>query len=301
MVAMAESSSDNICGVIDAHVHITTPFRLAGLMRWVRSFNPNHQVPVDVDEKYILHDMKSLGTRYFFNLIYPLRRKETGTLNKYNYDITCRLPNSAGWGSLHPRNERKAEITRQAIEQYGFIGMKLHPFVQKFSITDSCMSPLYETLSELKRPLFIHTGFDEFYEMKLTAEQISGIAGDYPDMPIIISHTLFPRLDKAIELMGRHEQIIGDLTNVPGAIRYLMGNKKNESLSKTEAGKLLAAELPAFADRLLFGTDHPAGIGTYNSIYNDFYDLGLPVELEKKITWSNPMNMVRKYLPGRWD
>lgn len=298
---MAEKSSDYCNGVIDAHVHISTPFRLAGLMRWVRKFAPDHPVPEDVNEQYILHDMKSLGARYFFNLVYPLRRRETRKLNLFNYELTRRLPNSAGWGSVHPRNELKEEIIRESIEEYDFVGLKFHPFIQKFSITDRKMSPVYETMNELKRPVIFHTGFDEFYEMKLTPDQVAGLAADYPDMKIVIAHMLAPDFKAALDLMAAHENIIGDLTLVPGTIRYMLGSKNGAKLADTDAAKMLASELPAFADRLVYGSDHPAGLGSYNDIFNDFYEMGLPPELEKKITWHNPMNMVKRYCPGRWE
>ena len=292
---MTEATSHPI---IDAHVHIITPWRLGGLMRWVKRAFPEHPVPEDIDRNGILADLEAHGTRYFFNLVYPLRKRETEPLNDFNRNLCNMLPNAAGWGSLHPETPDKSDVTRRCIRDLGFIGMKFHPFVQAFDITDPDMTPVYETLNELRRPLFIHTGFDEFYGMNLPPENVDTLARAWPHMPLIMSHMLFPRLDEAMDLMAAHPQLWADLTNVPGAIRFMSGGAP---LHETPPAQLLQRRLPDFNDRVIFGTDHPAGMGGYEQIYNDLHSLGIASETLRNATWDNPMKLVREYLPGKWD
>jgi len=299
---MQQNSTDNpFDNFIDAHVHILPPGRLAGLMRWIHRSLPGHPVDLGIDRDHILSDLENNGCRYFFNMAYPLRPEETGGLNEFNFELTGSITNSAGWGSLHPANGGKRGIVIDCIEKYGFIGMKFHPFVQKFSITDPAMTEVYETLDKLERPLFIHTGFDEFYEMDMPPADVESIAAGYPGMPVVISHMMFPRLKETLGLLDRHPNVWADLTNVPGSIRFMHPPGTPEDIAGSPEASLLREELPRFSGRLLFGSDHPAGMGGYGTIYEDFRALGLPLELYEKIMWYNPMGMVRRYLSGRWD
>lgn len=286
--------------IIDAHMHVVPPRRLAGLMRWAHRFMPTHPVPKDVTAEGVISDSEKFGTRYFFNLVYPLNPLETESLNNFNFELTKKMPNCVGWGSVHPENEDRAGIIERAITEQEFIGIKLHPFVQDFSILDPRLEPVYKTLAGLKRPLFIHTGYDEFYQQKMPPSDVRKIATDYPDMPVIISHMLFPKLAEAFALMEETPSIIGDLTNVPGTIKMIAGFGKGGSIADSEACRILKDSAPKLADRLIFGSDHPAGAGGYEDIYRDLMEMELPREVVRAATWDNALRMVKKYLPERW-
>lgn len=285
--------------IIDAHMHVLPPRRLAGLLRWVHGFMPTHPVPKDITADGVIQDSKNFGTKYFFNQIYPINPLETESLNNFNFELTERMPNCVGWGSAHLENSDRAGIAERALDDQGFIGLKFHPMVQNFSILDSRILPVYEVLAERKRPLFIHTGFDDFYEIKMPPAHIGKIAADYPDMPIVISHLVFPRLAEAFELMDEFPGIIGDLTNVPGCVRMIAAGNGGD-IKSTDACRVLHKELPKFADRIIFGSDHPAGVGGYADIYRDLLALELAPEIIRAATWDNPLKMVSDFLPGKW-
>jgi hypothetical protein len=285
--------------IVDAHVHIIPPERMAGLMRWIHRAFPGHPVPADIDRAGVLADIERGGASRFFNMAYPLKPEETETLNNFNFELTRDLPQAVGWGSLHPENQDCAGITRGCLSELGFIGMKFHPFVQKFSIFDQRIIPVYDTLSEMKRPLIIHTGFDEFYKVSMPAREVRRLISYYPDMPVVISHMLFPDIEGAFDIMEEFPQTIGDLTNVPGALRLLALSK---GLAFHDTPQLLALEkrIPAFADRLLFGSDHPAGMGGYGEIYRDFHQMRISERDRELIMRVNAEALVERYLPGRW-
>jgi len=135
--------------------------------------------------------------------------------------------------------------------------------------------------------------------MNMPPEQIAELARRWPDMPIILSHMMFPRMRETLDLMDAHPQLIGDLTNVPGSIRWRAG-LNGKSFGDMPETQLLRRRLPGFADRLIYGSDHPAGMGGYADIYADFHALNLSRDLAQAILWRNPLALVHKYLPGRW-
>ena len=286
--------------IVDAHVHIIPQERMAGLMRWIHRAFPGHPVPADIDCEGALADIEAGGARRFFNMAYPLTPDETDALNRFNFELTRKLPQAVGWGSLHPENPDRAGITRRCLTELGFIGMKFHPFVQKFSIFDQRMTPVYETLSEMKRPLIIHTGFDEFYRTSMPARDVRRLISSYPDMPLVISHMLFPDIGGAFDIMEEFPSALGDLTNVPGALR-LLALSKGLAFHETPEMAALEKRIPAFADRLLFGSDHPAGMGGYGEIYGDFFNIRMAERDRESILRGNAEAIVERYLPGRWD
>ncbi len=158
--------------IIDAHIHLIPPWRMGKLIEWAHGIMPNHPVPPDLDEAGLLADLDARGVGRFFNLVYPLRDFETEKLNRYNFELARRLPHVVPFGSCHVETKDKERLARRCFEEYGFAGFKFHPFVQKHSVTDERMFGCYEVLSGLGKPVFFHTGFDDFYGKKLTRGQI---------------------------------------------------------------------------------------------------------------------------------
>lgn len=68
----------------------------------------------------------------------------------------------------------------------------------------------------------------------------------------------------------------------------------------TPEARVLIAEVPRHSGRLLFGTDHPAGMGTVEEIYSDMELFGFDAEITRRITFQNAFDLAEKYLPGKW-
>ena len=68
--------------VIDCHVHLLPPRRLAGLLTWMHDFYPHHPIPVDVTLDQCIADYDVLDVDYLFNLVYPIRGTETEEVNR---------------------------------------------------------------------------------------------------------------------------------------------------------------------------------------------------------------------------
>jgi len=285
--------------IVDAHVHILPARRQSGLMRWIHRAFPEHPVPGDIDKYGILEDLERNRTKYFFNLVYPLNKFETDNLNLFNYQISKEYSNSACWGSLHPDNESKEGIIDKCISDYGFIGMKFHPFIQDFDVLDDGMKIVFEKMNEHRRPVFIHTGFDDFYNRRFDPGSIDVLMERYPDLSIILSHMFFPRIGECFMLMEKHKGLIGDLTNVPGALR-MISEERGVPVSDMEITTLIKEKSEQFSERLIYGSDHPAGMGGYKTIFRDFDNIGFSSQVSRKIRYDNPIRIVNSYSNERW-
>jgi uncharacterized protein len=291
--------------IIDAHVHIMPPARLAGLMRWIRKAFPDHPVDPNIDEGGIVSDLSSRGIRFFFNYVYPLRQEETDALNVFNEELSRRLAHAAPFGSLHLDTPDKEAVTRRCIEEHRFVGMKFHPFVQRFDPADERMFVVYEMMEHYGKPVVLHTGFEEFYRMKMPPADIERILQRFPRLVLVLAHCLFPHFREVRALMGQYPGIWLDATNVFGALNYLAlltGQAARRDWSET--GGLFRGLLNDFADRTLFGTDHPVGMGDLGTIYDDVAAFGLSDGVSRAILWENPLAFIGRFAPEirrRWD
>lgn len=289
---------------IDPHVHVLPPRRLRGLIRWVRSFNPSFPVPETITAEDILAQLRGAGISLFFNLVFPLWPEETEDLNRFNCEFCSEVPGALGFGSLHIKNEDKAGVTRRCLHEYGFVGMKLHPFAQRFPAFDPAMDPLFQVLDGEGRPLLVHTGFDRFYGERTEDEGLLRILERFPDMPVVLVHALFPRFRSAREMLERHPQVWLDLTNSVSCMRIFLQWKEQGERLPPMASSLEEEEVEGnlkdwwalfreHPDRLIYGTDYPAGFGDHAALYRDLFCLKLPETTVKRILHQNVVDFLK--------
>jgi uncharacterized protein len=290
--------------IIDAHVHIMPHDRIAGLMRWIRRAFPDHPVDPNIDEAGIVSDLSDRDIRFFFNYVYPLKAEQTDTLNAFNEELARRLPASAPFGSLHQDTSDKKAVTRRCIQDHRFVGLKFHPFVQRFNPAEERMFVVYELMEEYGKPVVLHTGFEDFYRMKMPPADIERILRRFPRLVLVLSHCLFPHFREVRALMGEYEGLWLDATNVFGALRYLSLIPDSSGLDQAEGSRLFRGLMSDFSARTLFGTDHPVGMGDLKTIYDDFFAFGLPDKVSRAILWESPLAFIGRFAPEirrRWE
>jgi len=214
--------------MIDAHVHILPRARIRGLMRWIHRSFPDHPVLRDIDEAGIREDLSTHGVRGFFNHVYPLTEGETDSLNEFCRELSVRMPEAAPFGSLHVETPDKKKVMTRLIESFRFVGLKFHPFIQDFDPADDRMLLVYGMMEEYQRPVFIHTGFDDFYGKKLPADRIAAILRRHPDLPLVLSHVFFPNFRDAETIMDKYPGVYLDATNVFGALKMFRDAARDE-------------------------------------------------------------------------
>jgi len=276
-------------GIIDSHIHILPAGRTASLVRWIRRSFPSHPSRENMSPEDIIGDIRACGVEKAFNFVFPLEVDETDSLNLFSRDIAREFDMLVPFGSMHAGTPRKDEVTERCIEEYGLAGIKLHPYAQRFEAFSPEFEPMYRTLDELGRPFFVHTGFDAFYGMEQDLDYLRRILDRYPGMPVVLVHSLFPRFALAYSLLAEYPHAYVDMTNVPGtiglyaqlpeAVRDNMDAFGDEPVELDE----FRAILTDFSDRVMFGTDHPAGMGTPEEIYRDLDGLGLDADVRENL------------------
>jgi len=264
-------------------------------LRWIIRAYPSHPVPADIDERGILRDLREQGVTHFFNLVYPLKLEETTSINDFNIDFCSRTPGAIPFGSLHQEDTNKPEIARDLFDR-GCVGMKFHPFVQKFDPWDERMEPLYDYLEEVRRPAIFHTGFEAFYGMPMPAVKLEALIKKHPRMPTVFVHMMFPEIEHAYRLLDDFPDLYLDATNVFAAFRPEYKPFIEAVGGEVKLRDTFCDGLERHKGRVMFGSDHPAGMGSLERIYADLESLGLPEDVKHAMVTDAPLNFVRSFV-----
>jgi hypothetical protein len=279
--------------LIDCHVHLLPRRRLAGLMKWMHGFYPEHPIPRTVTLEQCIAYYDTIPVDYIFNLVYPIRDDETEAVNRFNFELHRRHPWIIPFGGLHVGDADKAAIVERGLGDYGFLGFKFHPFIQQFDPLDPRMMPAYERLARWRRPVVFHTGYEEFYGSSLPPETLEELARLFPALPIVFAHSLFPRFDDAWRIVERHDNVWLEMTNVFSSFwdrRYVLKEYDTEK-------RLLLEGIAPHSERIMFGTDHPAGSGTLVEIYRTLDKVGLGEPVRERLVGGTAERFVRTFWP----
>ena len=287
---------------IDSHVHVMPPRRLGGLVRWLLKVYPHHPVTEDVTAEEILSDLKKMGVSHFFNFNYPLKVGETDSLNAFNLNFCQNTPGAIPFASMHQDTSNKAQLAEQLLGNQDFAGFKFHPFVQGFDPWDQRMDPLYASLQEMVKPVFFHTGFDDFYGLKMPIERLVGLVKRFPELPMVFVHMAFPEHGTAFELMDDYPQLYLDATNVFAMLRPEYAGMIEAHPKGYKLVDELIAGLEKHSDRIMFGSDHPVGMGGLPEIHQEFETFAVSEQVKQNLRQTTPVAFINRFLPQfDWD
>jgi len=144
--------------ILDCHVHLLPPRRLLKLIEWARRFFPGHPVPETIALEELLAEFEAQGIRALLNFAHAIFPDETDVLNRFNHELATRYPQVLPVGTLHPESPEPLLVVSQCLDEYGFLGLKFHAFVQKFLPWEPRMRPVYEAVAARGRLLLQRYG-----------------------------------------------------------------------------------------------------------------------------------------------
>ena len=231
-------------------------------MRWLHRGLPGVAIPIDITAEDALADLHAAGGHVMVNLLFPLEAGEAEQLHRFGAELSAQDPGVIPVGGVHVDDPDPEAVVRSAIEDHGMRGLKLHPMVQRFSPGHPALEPAIAALAEYGLPLYVHTGFDEWYGWGYDLGELERIAERHPSIPLVLCHCAFPRLEWATEMARRHPQVWLDTTNVFGSIELAPAGEARERLERD-----LGVAFETAPDRIFFGTDYPAAMGTLDELH----------------------------------
>lgn len=151
---------------------------------------------VDTTGEKLVADMDRAGVDHscIFAVDYGLLTGEPGVpiaeQNRLIAEAVQRFPGRlTGFCAVDPRRPEAPDLLRQAVEEWGLRGLKLHP-TPGFYPYDPAAYSLYEMCAEYKIPVLIHTGSQPGPMKSRFARPVyvDDVAADFPELPIIMAH-----------------------------------------------------------------------------------------------------------------
>ena len=202
----------------DPHVHLLPAERTAGLMRWLHRGLPGVAIPQDITWEGALDDLRAAGARRVVNLLFPLRAGEAEELHRFGAALSAREPDVVPVGGVHKDDPDPERVVRTAIEDHGMRGLKLHPMVQRFSPGHPALEPAIAALAATRCRCTCTRASTSGTGGATTWASWSASPSDIHEIPLVLCHCAFPRLEWAAEMARRHPQVWLDTTNVFGSI-----------------------------------------------------------------------------------
>jgi predicted TIM-barrel fold metal-dependent hydrolase len=116
--------------------------------------------------------------------------------------------------AVNPWHEGAAvDELRRCVEQWGFKGLKLHPTLNGFHLSDhGLVDPIFAAAEDLGIPIIVH-GASDLYNAPL---EFGEIAGTFPKVPLLMAHMgFFWLVDQAIQLAKRHPNLYLESSRAP--------------------------------------------------------------------------------------
>lgn len=213
--------------IFDAHTHIGKgdPFHYSG----------SSDIPISVEELLTEMDRNNVDNAIVMpNFHLPHRLWDSNiTLAKSIENNTNRL---FGFAWLDPRIENCCEQLHSLIKEFGFRGLKLHPVLGGYYLTNKTVLRLIEKAISLKILIMVHTGWG----LLGSATYVGKLAENFPEGQFIIAHMIDP---ECINVTKRNKNI------------FLETSYAQHPRRITQAVNTIGS------DRLLYGSDYPLGGG----------------------------------------
>lgn len=167
--------------------------------------------------------------------------------NDYVADYVRRYSSKLiGFAGADPTDADCLEQVARAQEELGLRGVTISPALQDFHPCDTRALRVYEECSRRRIPIvFEQSHRNPAARMEFSRPMLlDQVAGDFPDLRMIVAHMGYPWVDETVVLLGKHKNVFAD---VSGLLERSWLSYKS----------LMAAFEYGVMSKLLFGSDFP--------------------------------------------
>ncbi len=171
------------------------------------------------------------------------------------------------------RPVRAVAELRRCVQEWGFVGLRLLPWLWEVPPTDRRFYPLYAACAELGVPFCTqvgHTGPLRPSEPGRPIPYIDQVAIDFPELTIVCGHIGYPWTADMVAVATKHENVYID-TSAWASHRY-----------PTELVTYLKSN---GSRKVLFGSNYP--MLTPQHALGRIDELGLDADLKERFLWKN--------------
>jgi predicted TIM-barrel fold metal-dependent hydrolase len=246
--------------------------------------NVGWQIPNPEDAARILDDVAASGADRALVLVYSHKAGIARPLNAWLADLARRDARVIPVGCVHPDDPDLAETVAEALDTFGFLGIKLHCNVGRFHANDPRLDPLWEALRERGRLAIVHAGTAPLRDEWVGLKAISSVLVRFPGLKVQLPHLGMREWETALDLVERHEVWL-DTANVLDS-PLVLGDQAQPFLARLREAAL------RFPDRILYGSDYPILEPPLGLGIERLRDLRLGGELTDRLLGGNAAQLV---------
>jgi predicted TIM-barrel fold metal-dependent hydrolase len=229
---------------VDCHVHLFPDALFDAIGRWFAAAGWELPYPCRTDDALRL--LPALGVEQFWALPYAHKAGVAAELNRYIAGVARANPTVVGFFTVHPDDADPAALARQALDDLGLKGMKLHCQVQGMAVDDPRLDGAFDLLEARGAPCVLHAANAPYPGKieRLDASHTENRLRRNPQLKAVIGHLGAPQTREFMALLPQYPNLhlevsfahVQPVSTVPG---------------------FAPDELAPFADRILFGSDFP--------------------------------------------
>lgn len=224
--------------------------------------------------------LKAQGVTRFTTLVYAHKPGLAAYLNEFIGESAQTFPEMIPFGTIYAGDAEGQRLARKLFEEYGFYGIKLHPFVSQEDLDDQRFFPIYDTMQALGKVLICHPGSGPVYQKRDGAQRLHRILTEFPSLKVVVAHCGAFEYSQYSSLAEAFENLYFDTAmncvhktvfhnNCPGREFFLR-----------------------FQDRILFGSDFPNIPYEYQDQITGLQSFNLGQAIEEKLFTVNAQKLL---------
>ena len=264
--------------VFDIHTHFFPETIMKLIWRWFDNVNwaIGYRLPEMERVKRLHHN----GIKNFTTLNYAHKKNMAKSLNDWTYANFRNWEGAIPFGTFYPE-EGVLNYVKQAVEEYGFLGFKLHCEVSKLNLNDPELRDCFLYLETKQIPIVIHTGTAPLPGEFTGIHFFKPFIQTYPKLHVIVAHMGAHEISAYASLLGEYPQLALDTTMV--FVDFLATGNASDVDSAIPL-------LETFQDQIYFGSDFPNLPYNLNHPISKILDLPISDKAKQKILYGNAKN-----------
>lgn len=267
--------------IIDIHVHFF-PKKLFEAV-WKYFETQSHglwKIHYKIFGEELVTRLKEFNVSRFTSLVYAHKSGVADSLNQFVFESSQTCPEMIPFGTIFVGDGESEKKARMLFEDYGFYGIKLHPFVSKEQIDDVRFFPVYEMMESLGKVLICHPGSGPVYEEKDGADRLKTVLKKFPKLKVIVAHC------------GAFEY--GDYTSLADAFDFVYFDTAMNCIHTPVFHNNCPGPdfFTKYSDRILFGSDFPNIPYHYNEQIEAVRSMSLGLKIEEQIFSQNAVDLL---------
>ena len=275
--------------MIDAHVHLFPDDIVWRFYAWIEKKHKLKAV-MPIEWKKALNVLKNMGVKQIFNLTHAITPEYSEKLNRWQGELKKKY-GFITFGAFHPENSE--ELLIKAFENKWIDGLKLHPPVQKFRPDSKEALKIYDLLEELKKPLYIHTGWfpDNGFQYS-DSKMYEPLIYNY-NIPVILAHMMLGKPKELRKFLDARKNVYTETSNALIDITVIdpVTGEKVKWLSEEVVN--LIEDYP---NRILYGSEIPLVWWKPEKTLKNLLKLNVDEKIKEKILWKNAAEFIEKHI-----